>query len=99
MRALVRRPPSPALKPGVVAAEDEDVIAVFIRRNVELDGVRLPKDRVIDVVESLPDDALATPERQVVTIGEAEALVRLGVAEPVGGVASLEVVIERWRRE
>ncbi len=73
-----------------------DVVAIFIRRNVELEGISVPKDRVVDVVESLPEATLASPARDVVTVSEAEALVQLGVAEAVDDVAGLEIVIERW---
>ena len=55
--------------------------AVRIRLNVVLDGLRVGRTRIVHVVESLPEPP--SGERELLTEGEAKALVELGYAEPV----------------
>jgi hypothetical protein len=68
------------------------MIAVRVHRNVILEGLRLPEHRAVRVVEALADGQEAD-DRDVVTVGEARALVELGYAERLdSGVELLEAV-------
>ena len=55
--------------------------AVRIRTNVVLDGLRVGRTRIVHVVDSLPEPVAG--DRELLTKGEAKALVELGYAEPV----------------
>ena len=55
--------------------------AVRIHQHVMLDGLRVGRTRIVQVVESLPEPG--GTERELLTEEEARALVELGYAEPV----------------
>ena len=56
--------------------------ALRLRWNIELAGLRVGRDRIVEVVDSLPPEQLET-ERDVVTAAEADALLELGCADAV----------------
>ncbi len=70
--------------------------AVRIRRNVILEGLRLAEHRAVRVVAELSPDQLQG-ERDVLTVGEARALVELGFADAFeSDVWELEATLARW---
>jgi hypothetical protein len=76
------------------AARPASARAVRLRWNIEPLGLRVPRNRIVDVVDSLPPDQ-ATAERDVLTTAEAEALVELGCADRVD-TATIIRFPERW---
>ena len=73
------------------------MIAVVVHPDVVLAGITVPDHGVLEVLEDAVDDG--DGERNVVTDGEARALVQAGLAEAIeADFAQLPDLIATWQR-
>jgi hypothetical protein len=74
------------------------VIAVAVRPEVILAGIAIPDHRTLEVVDDVEAHARGG-ERNVLSAGEARALVQAGYAEPIeADFDRLPDLIDGWQR-
>jgi hypothetical protein len=74
------------------------VIAVSVRPDVILAGIAIPDHRTLEVVDDV-DAHVHDGERNVLSAGEARALVQAGYAEPIeADFDRLSDLIDGWQR-